>query len=139
MDLKEIEILLDNNDIDIDKIEEIYNELNEEYNKLFEEGESTDRIEELIIRLIKQNNINGEILSDISLINSFNVLDELVRLEKTPIDVIYDVLNENDDILNYHILDYPNITKEIIERLLDNGDEKTKIKAKEKLDKLQID
>ena len=137
MDLKEIEILLDNNDIDIDKIEEIYNELNEEYNKLFEEGESTDRIEELIIRLIKQNNINGEILSDISLINSFNVLDELVRLEKTPIDVIYDVIEENNDILNYNILDYPNITKEIIERILDNGDERTKIKAKEKLSKLK--
>ena len=137
MDLKEIEILLDNNDIDIDKIEEIYNELNEEYNKLFEEGESTDRIEELIIRLIKQNNINGEILSDISLINSFNVLDELVRLEKTPINVIYDVIEENNDILNYNILDYPNITKEIIERILDNGDERTKIKAKEKLSKLK--
>ena len=137
MNKEEVEKQILNKNLDIKELEEIYNKLNEEYYRLKEEYEDTDTIEELIIKLIKHNNINGELLSSISLIDSFNVLDELVRLEKTPINVIYDVIEENNDIWNYNILDYPNITKEIIERILDNGDERTKIKAKEKLSKLK--
>lgn len=142
MDLEEIKILLRNKDTKLAELEIIHNELNNIFDNFDENYEGDDdydekhKIEEVFVELVNHPNVDENLLIEISGIHSYFVLDDLVKNPKTPISVVKDLISEDDNYLNLQIIDYPNITKEILEQFLHHQEERIRLKAKEKLDKL---